>query len=107
GADAERGASLSPVLLRARPGAAEPHDVEPFGPVSTVLTYGSLDEAVELAARGRGSLVASLVTHDPQVARDVARGRAPWHGRLLLLDRDDAAGSTVHGSPPPLPRHAG
>ncbi|GGM21059.1 phenylacetic acid degradation bifunctional protein PaaZ [Promicromonospora citrea] len=107
GADAERGAFLSPVLLRARPGAAEPHDVEPFGPVSTVLTYGSLDEAVELAARGRGSLVASLVTHDPQVARDVARGLAPWHGRLLVLDRDDAAESTGHGSPLPMLVHGG
>lgn len=107
GADAERGAFLSPVLLRARPGAAEPHEVEPFGPVATVLTYGSLDEAVELAARGRGSLVASLVTHDPQVARQVARGLAPWHGRLLVLDRDDAAESTGHGSPLPMLVHGG
>jgi oxepin-CoA hydrolase/3-oxo-5,6-dehydrosuberyl-CoA semialdehyde dehydrogenase len=107
GADAERGAFLSPVLLRARPGAAEPHDVEPFGPVSTVLTYRSVDEAVELAARGRGSLVASLATHDPQVARDVARGLAPWHGRLLILDRDDAAESTGHGSPLPMLVHGG
>jgi oxepin-CoA hydrolase/3-oxo-5,6-dehydrosuberyl-CoA semialdehyde dehydrogenase len=103
GADAERGAFLSPVLLRARPGAAEPHEVEPFGPVATVLTYGSVQEAVELAARGRGSLVASLVTHDPQVAR----GIAPWHGRLLILDRDDAAESTGHGSPLPMLVHGG
>lgn len=111
GADAERGAFLSPVLLRARPGAAEPHEVEPFGPVSTVLTYGSVDgsvqEAVELAARGKGSLVASLVTHDAQVAREVARGLAPWHGRLLILDRDDAAESTGHGSPLPMLVHGG
>jgi oxepin-CoA hydrolase/3-oxo-5,6-dehydrosuberyl-CoA semialdehyde dehydrogenase len=107
GADAERGAFLSPVLLRARPGAAEPHEVEPFGPVSTVLTYGSVDEAVDLAARGKGSLVASLVTHDPQVAREVARGLAPWHGRLLILDRDDAAESTGHGSPLPMLVHGG
>ncbi|MFI6425316.1 phenylacetic acid degradation bifunctional protein PaaZ [Promicromonospora sp. NPDC050880] len=107
GADAERGAFLSPVLLRARPGAAEPHEVEPFGPVATVLTYGSVDEAVALAARGRGSLVASLVTHDPQVAREVTRGLAPWHGRLLLLDRDDAAESTGHGSPLPMLVHGG
>ncbi|GAB2477500.1 phenylacetic acid degradation bifunctional protein PaaZ [Promicromonospora xylanilytica] len=107
GADAERGAFLSPVLLRARPGAAEPHDVEPFGPVATVLTYGSVREAVDLAARGRGSLVASLVTHDPQVAREIARGLAPWHGRLLILDRDDAAESTGHGSPLPMLVHGG
>jgi oxepin-CoA hydrolase/3-oxo-5,6-dehydrosuberyl-CoA semialdehyde dehydrogenase len=90
GADAERGAFLSPVLLRARAGAAEPHKVEPFGPVATVLTYGSVQEAVELAARGRGSLVASLVTHDTQVARDVARGIAPWRSGLPML---------VHGGP--------
>ncbi|MFD2794899.1 phenylacetic acid degradation bifunctional protein PaaZ [Promicromonospora vindobonensis] len=107
GADAERGAFLSPVLLRARPGAAEPHEVEPFGPVSTVLIYGPVHEAIELAARGRGSLVASLVTHDPQVAREVARGLAPWHGRLLILDRDDAAESTGHGSPLPMLVHGG
>ncbi|MGA9746224.1 MAG: phenylacetic acid degradation bifunctional protein PaaZ, partial [Nocardioides sp.] len=69
--DAERGAFLSPVLLRAAKGAVEPHDVEPFGPVSTVMTYDSVDEAIALAARGRGSLVGSLVTHDGDVARAV------------------------------------
>lgn len=107
GADAERGAFLSPVLLRAHPGAVKPHEVEAFGPVATVLTYGSVPEAVDLAARGKGSLVASLVTHDPQVARDVARGLAPWHGRLLILDREAAAESTGHGSPLPMLVHGG
>ncbi|MDP2774611.1 MAG: phenylacetic acid degradation bifunctional protein PaaZ [Nocardioides sp.] len=106
-ADAERGAFLSPMLLRARPGAVEPHDVEPFGPVSTVLTYDSVDEAVELAARGKGSLVGSLVTHDPAVARTVVLGLAPWHGRILVLDRDDAGESTGHGSPLPVLVHGG
>ncbi|WP_433500780.1 phenylacetic acid degradation bifunctional protein PaaZ [Sphaerimonospora sp. CA-214678] len=107
GADAERGAFLSPVLLRARPGAVEPHDVEPFGPVSTVFTYDSVDEAVALAARGRGSLAGSLITHDPAVARTVTLGLAPWHGRILVLDRDDAAESTGHGSPLPVLVHGG
>ena len=106
-ADADRGAFLSPVLLRARAGASEPHDVEAFGPVSTVLSYGSVDEAVALAARGRGSLVGSLVTHDPAVAREVTLGVAPWHGRILVLDRDDAAESTGHGSPLPMLVHGG
>ena len=106
-ADAERGAFLSPVLLRARPGALEPHDVEPFGPVSTVLTYESTDDAVAMAARGRGSLVASVVTHDPGFARDVTLGLAPWHGRVLVLDRDDAGESTGHGSPLPVLVHGG
>ncbi|WP_307861701.1 phenylacetic acid degradation bifunctional protein PaaZ [Nocardioides xinjiangensis] len=105
--DAERGAFMSPVLLRARAGAVEPHDVEPFGPVSTVLTYDSLDEAVTLAARGRGSLAGSVVTHDPAVARTLVLGLAPWHGRILVLDRDDAPENTGHGSPLPMLVHGG
>ncbi|TGN30411.1 phenylacetic acid degradation bifunctional protein PaaZ [Aeromicrobium chenweiae] len=106
-ADPERGAFISPVLLRATEGASEPHEVEAFGPVSTVLTYDTLDDAIALAARGRGSLVGSLVTHDPQVARRVTLGLAPWHGRLLVLDRDDAPESTGHGSPLPVLVHGG
>lgn len=109
-ADPEVGAFMTPVLLRARPGAVEPHEVEPFGPVSTVVGYGSVAEAVELAARGRGSLVASLVTHDPTVAREVTLGLAPYHGRLLVLDRDDAkeaAQAGGHGSPLPVLVHGG
>ncbi|WP_262402768.1 phenylacetic acid degradation bifunctional protein PaaZ [Actinomadura sp. CNU-125] len=64
-------------------------------------------DAVELAARGRGSLAASVVTHDPDVARTVVRGLAPWHGRVLVLDRDDAKESTGHGSPLPALVHGG
>ena len=106
-ADPERGAFMSPVLLRATRGAIEPHEIEPFGPVSTVLGYESVEEAVELAARGKGSLVGSLVTHDPAVARAVTLGVAPWHGRILVLDRDDAKESTGHGSPLPMLVHGG
>ena len=91
GADADRGAFLGPVLLRADATAVEPHDVEAFGPVSTVIGYDGLDQAVALAARGRGSLAGSVVTHDPDVARTVTLGLAPWHGRILVLDRDCAA----------------
>ena len=105
--DDGRGAFMSPVLLRARAGAVEPHDVEPFGPVSTVMTYDSLDEAIALAARGKGSLVGSVVTHDPGVARTLVLGLAPWHGRILVLDRDDAPESTGHGSPLPMLVHGG
>ncbi|MFI0355746.1 phenylacetic acid degradation bifunctional protein PaaZ [Actinomadura sp. 9N407] len=105
--DPERGAFMTPLLLRARPGAAEPHDVEAFGPVSTVLAYDGLDEAIALAARGKGSLAASVVTHDPDVARSVVLGLAPWHGRVLVLDRDDAGESTGHGSPLPVLVHGG
>ncbi|MFL1382333.1 MULTISPECIES: phenylacetic acid degradation bifunctional protein PaaZ [unclassified Nocardiopsis] len=107
GADAESGAFISPILLRAEPGAREPHEVEAFGPVSTVITYGSVAEAVELAALGQGSLVGSLVTHDADVAREVVLGVAPWHGRILVLDRDDAKESTGHGSPLPVLVHGG
>ncbi|NUO99138.1 MAG: phenylacetic acid degradation bifunctional protein PaaZ [Nonomuraea sp.] len=105
--DPERGAFMTPLLLRARPGAGEPHDVEPFGPVATVLAYDGVDDAVALAARGRGSLVASVATHDPRVARSVVLGLAPWHGRVLVLDRDDAKESTGHGSPLPVLVHGG
>lgn len=108
GADAQRGAFLPPILLRCDDGAATaPHDVEAFGPVSTVLPYDNLDDAVTLAARGQGSLVGSLVTHDPSVARQVVIGIAPHHGRILVLDRDDAKESTGHGSPLPTLVHGG
>jgi oxepin-CoA hydrolase/3-oxo-5,6-dehydrosuberyl-CoA semialdehyde dehydrogenase len=106
-ADAERGAFISPVLIRADADRAEPHEVEAFGPVSTLMGYDTIADAITLAARGRGSLVGSLVTHDSDVAREIVRGIAPWHGRLLLLDRDDAGESTGHGSPLPMLVHGG
>jgi oxepin-CoA hydrolase / 3-oxo-5,6-dehydrosuberyl-CoA semialdehyde dehydrogenase len=99
GADAERGAFLSPILLVSDADAAAPHEVEAFGPVSTLLPYRSHEEAVALAARGQGSLAGSVVTGDPAFARELVLGLAPWHGRLLVLDATDAAESTGHGSP--------
>jgi oxepin-CoA hydrolase/3-oxo-5,6-dehydrosuberyl-CoA semialdehyde dehydrogenase len=107
-ADAERGAFLSPVLLRVDDATrAEPHEVEAFGPVSTLIPYGSTDEVIALAAQGKGSLAGSIVTADADFARDVVIGVAPWHGRLLVLDRDDAGESTGHGSPLPMLVHGG
>jgi oxepin-CoA hydrolase/3-oxo-5,6-dehydrosuberyl-CoA semialdehyde dehydrogenase len=106
-ADADRGAFLSPVLLRAHDGAVEPHEVEPFGPVSTLVAYDDVDDAIALAARGRGSLAGSVATHDPAIARRLVLGLAPWHGRILVLDRDDAGESTGHGSPLPVLVHGG
>lgn len=107
-ADAERGAFISPVLLRADdPQRAEPHEVEAFGPVSTLMPYTSTAEVIELAARGAGSLAGSIVTGDPQFAREVVLGVAPWHGRLLVLDASNAAESTGHGSPLPALVHGG
>ena len=108
GADAERGAFVSPMLLRATdPSDPAPHDVEAFGPVSTVLGYRDADDVIGLAALGRGSLVGSVVSHDAGFVRDVVLGVAPWHGRLLVLDRDDAGESTGHGSPLPALVHGG
>ena len=108
GASAERGAFISPLLLHSddanRP---EPHQVEAFGPVSTIIGYRGTDEVIDLAARGRGSLAGSVVTADPAFAREVVLGLAPWHGRLLVLDRDDAATSTGHGSALPVLVHGG
>ena len=108
GADAQRGAFISPLLLRCEDATrAEPHEVEAFGPVSTIIGYRDTAEVVRLAARGRGSLAGSVVTADPVFARDVVTGLAPWHGRILVLDRDDAAESTGHGSPLPVLVHGG
>jgi oxepin-CoA hydrolase/3-oxo-5,6-dehydrosuberyl-CoA semialdehyde dehydrogenase len=108
GADAERGAFISPLLLRCDDsGRAEPHEIEAFGPVATIMGYASTGEVIDLAARGLGSLVGSVVTGDAEFAREVVLGTAPWHGRLLVLDRDDAAESTGHGSPLPQLVHGG
>jgi oxepin-CoA hydrolase / 3-oxo-5,6-dehydrosuberyl-CoA semialdehyde dehydrogenase len=108
GADDETGAFLSPLLVRCddtdRP---EPHEVEAFGPVSTVMAYDGADDVVDLLARGLGSLVASVVTSDADFARDVLLGAGAHHGRLLLLDRDCAAESTGHGTPMPQLVHGG
>src|SRR5579875_1304277 len=108
GADAGRGAFISPLLLRATDAArAEPHEIEAFGPVATIIGYRTPEHVIELAARGLGSLAGSVVTGDQDFARDVVLGVAPWHGRLLVLDRDDAAESTGHGSPLPALVHGG
>jgi len=108
GASAERGAFMAPLLLRADDAArAELHEVEAFGPVATIIGYQGASEAIELAARGRGSLAGSVVTADVAFAREMVLGLAPWHGRILVLDRQDAAESTGHGSPLPTLVHGG
>ena len=83
------------------------HDVEAFGPVSTLMPYDSVDEALQLAARGQGSLVGTLVTRDPQVAVRIIPVAAALHGRLHILDREAAVESTGHGSPLPPLKHGG
>ncbi|MFD2645372.1 phenylacetic acid degradation bifunctional protein PaaZ [Pseudomonas japonica] len=103
------GAFFAPTLLLARDAHAEggAHDIEAFGPVSTLMSYDDLDEALVLAARGKGSLVASLVTADRAVAARAVPVAAAWHGRLLVLDAEAAAESTGHGSPLPQLKHGG
>jgi len=109
GADPAKGAFFPAVLLHCpRPlDRSEPHDIEAFGPVNTVMPYASVDEAVELAKRGRGSLCGSVFTADDAVAREVVLGTAAWHGRILLMNRYAAKESTGHGSPLPHLIHGG
>lgn len=108
GADAESGAFVSPmVLLSNNSKDAVAHDIEAFGPVSTLIAYKDTGDAVELAARGKGSLVGSLITNDPNIARDITLGAAPHHGRFLILNEECAKESTGHGSPLPQLIHGG
>jgi oxepin-CoA hydrolase / 3-oxo-5,6-dehydrosuberyl-CoA semialdehyde dehydrogenase len=103
------GAFFSPTLLLARNPMTDDavHDVEAFGPVSTLMAYADLDEALALAARGKGSLVGTLVTKDPATAARFVPAAAATHGRILVLDREAAAESTGHGSPLPQLKHGG
>ncbi|UVK48084.1 phenylacetic acid degradation bifunctional protein PaaZ (plasmid) [Mesorhizobium sp. AR07] len=107
--DAVAGAFLNPVLLYCdKPGSARAiHDVEAFGPVSTVMPYDTAEEAVDLALRGKGSLVASVFTNDPAFAEEVVLGLAPFHGRVMIGNRVSAKSSTGHGSPLPGLVHGG
>ena len=109
GADYARGAFLAPVLLHCADPAKHSvvHDVEAFGPVSTVMPFGSTDDAIELAKRGQGSLVASIFTRDDAFARQMVLGSASHHGRMLIVNRDCAKESTGHGSPLPALIHGG
>jgi len=103
------GAFMPPVLLRTDdPWATNAvHDCEPFGPVSTIMPYRDIGDAIALANRGKGSLVLSLFTHSPDAAREFIQGAAAYHGRMLVLNRDNTAESTGHGSPLPVLVHGG
>ena len=108
-ADAQKGAFLSPVLLMSEDAFKNEvvHDIECFGPVSTIMPYKHLDDAILLAKKGKGSLCCSIVTNDNQLATDFVVGAATHHGRILVLNRDDAKESTGHGSPLPMLIHGG
>ena len=105
----EGGAFMPPVLLRADdPWAATAiHDIEAFGPVATIMPYRDIADAVALANRGMGSLALSMFTHDARAARDFIVGAAAYHGRMLVINRDNAKDSTGHGSPLPVLVHGG
>ena len=108
GADPDKGAFLPPMVLLARDtGAEQPHTIEAFGPVCTVMGYRDTGEVVDLTARGEGSLVASVFTYDKAFARDVVLGAAAHHGRILVVDRECGKDQTGHGSPMPQLVHGG
>ena len=108
-ADAIKGAFLSPILLmNDHPFTAEAaHNVEAFGPVSTIMPYKNLDEAIVLSKKGKGSLCSTIVTADNSIAKKYVISAATHHGRILILNNDCAAESTGHGSPLPLLVHGG
>jgi oxepin-CoA hydrolase/3-oxo-5,6-dehydrosuberyl-CoA semialdehyde dehydrogenase len=109
GADGEKGAFISPTLLYCRDSSAAKaiHEVEAFGPVCTVVPYRDTDDAIALARRGGGSLVSSVFSADDSVAARLVLGLAPYHGRILVVNRTCAKESTGHGSPLPHLVHGG
>lgn len=108
-ADAKKGAFISPLLLLNETpfSSNEPHEVEAFGPVSTIMPYKNMDEAIELSKKGKGSLCSTIVTADNRLARQYVLGAATHHGRMLVLNTNCAKESTGHGSPLPLLVHGG
>ena len=109
GNNCANGAFFSPILFVNNDpfNKTDVHNIEAFGPVSTVMPYKEIDEAIELARMGKGSLVSSIVTPDNQEATDYVVGAASMHGRILVLNKDCAKESTGHGSPMPLLTHGG
>jgi len=108
-ADAAKGAFLSPILLmNHKPHSSpEPHNIEAFGPVSTIMPYKNMDDAIALSKLGKGSLVSTIVTADHKTAKQYVVGAASHHGRILVLNNECAKESTGHGSPLPLLVHGG
>jgi oxepin-CoA hydrolase/3-oxo-5,6-dehydrosuberyl-CoA semialdehyde dehydrogenase len=109
GASKEKGAFFPPILFRNDQPFVKTacHDIEAFGPVSTIMPYKELDDAIALAKLGKGSLVSSIVTPNDEEATDYVVGAASMHGRILVLNKDCAKESTGHGSPMPLLTHGG
>lgn len=109
GADKNKGAFMSPILfLNDDPfNKTDCHNIEAFGPVSTIIPYKNLNEAIELAKMGKGSLVCSIITNNDKIAQEFVLGAASMHGRILILNAACAKESTGHGSPMPMLTHGG
>lgn len=109
GANKNKGAFISPILfLNDDPfNKTDCHNIEAFGPVSTILPYKTINEAIELAKMGKGSLVCSIITNDMKIAEEFVLGSASMHGRILVLNEACSKESTGHGSPMPLLTHGG
>jgi oxepin-CoA hydrolase/3-oxo-5,6-dehydrosuberyl-CoA semialdehyde dehydrogenase len=109
GGDSEKGAFFSPILFVNNDPFknTDVHEIEAFGPVSTIMPYKTMDDAIELSRMGKGSLVSSIVTPNDQEATEYVVGAASMHGRILVLNKDCAKESTGHGSPMPLLTHGG
>jgi oxepin-CoA hydrolase/3-oxo-5,6-dehydrosuberyl-CoA semialdehyde dehydrogenase len=109
GASAKDGAFLAPILLREDQPFKNTaiHEIEAFGPVSTLMPYKTLDEAIRLAHLGKGSLVSSIITNNDLTAKEYVVEAATHHGRILVLNRENAKESTGHGSPLPTLVHGG
>lgn len=108
-ADAAKGAFISPLLLLNEQPFSSPevHEIEAFGPVSTLMPYNSTEEAIALSKMGKGSLVSTIVTADNNIAKQYILGAGAYHGRMLILNNECAKESTGHGSPLPLLVHGG
>jgi oxepin-CoA hydrolase/3-oxo-5,6-dehydrosuberyl-CoA semialdehyde dehydrogenase len=109
GGDKNKGAFIAPVIfLNTNPFTSiDCHNIEAFGPISTIMPYKTIDDAIQLARMGKGSLVSSIITSDAKIARDYTIGAACLHGRILILNNDCAKESTGHGSPMPHLVHGG
>ena len=109
GADKDKGAFLAPIIFYNDDPFVKTdcHDIEAFGPVSTIMPYNTIDDAIELSRMGKGSLVSSVVTADDNIAKEIVLGTATMHGRILILNADCAKESTGHGSPMPMLVHGG
>ncbi len=109
GADKSKGAFFTPIVFfNDDPfNKQDTHNVEAFGPVSTIMPYKDLEEAIQLANMGKGSLVSTICTFDENIATDYVVESAAWHGRILMLNRESAPESTGHGSVMPLLSHGG